>query len=316
MSKTDQCGWRYGKESYGYAKFMCPVDFPLDMNCGYDSFKENYEPSRGDPIEHILTALKKCEYSKHKPHVVGWRGILSKLMMFPYIKEDFKFIAWKHFGVIYLNGRASEEKIEEELNQSEKLKRMVYSGFKFEEVCTRSDELKYVERNVTENDNYYHVFYTSIGKIRVIAAAEMDCFDSKRNLDVELKVTGENTNSFKTRNYLQFKLLKFYCQSFLAGVPQIVVGFRDDNMMVNRIEILETLKIPRMVRKSGYWDPNICISFLECFLEWLIKVLPDSNNDDENSQPCYMVKYDDKRKFVVSECARELNDLVDNNVYF
>ena len=37
-------------------------------------------------------------------------------------------------------------------------------------------------------------------------------------------------------------------QSFLAGVPRIIVGFRDDAGVVKELRPLETMKIPRMVR--------------------------------------------------------------------
>ena len=50
------------------------------------------------------------------------------------------------------------------------------------------------------------------------------------------------------------KLLKFWVQSFLANVPTIVVGLRDDNGFLRAVETLETLKLPRLVRgKAGMW---------------------------------------------------------------
>jgi RAT1-interacting protein len=65
------------------------------------------------------------------------------------------------------------------------------------------------------------------------------------------------------------KLLKFWAQSFLLGVPRIVVGFRDQEGIVRRLEEVETAKIPSTVKKSGRgtWDGNICINFAAAFLE-------------------------------------------------
>jgi len=66
------------------------------------------------------------------------------------------------------------------------------------------------------------------------------------------------------------KLLKFWAQSFLAGVPKVVVGFRDDNGFVRSLETFDTLFMPRLVRgKPGMWDPIVCLRFLDEFLSWL-----------------------------------------------
>ena len=52
----------------------------------------------------------------------------------------------------------------------------------------------------------------------------------------------------------RYKLLKFWVQSFLANVPTIVVGFRDDNGFLRSVQTLETLTVPRLVRgKAGMW---------------------------------------------------------------
>lgn len=65
------------------------------------------------------------------------------------------------------------------------------------------------------------------------------------------------------------KLLKFWAQSFLLGVPTIIVGFRDQQGIVHRLEELDTASIPGKVKKvgKGSWDGNICINFAAAFLE-------------------------------------------------
>ena len=67
----------------------------------------------------------------------------------------------------------------------------------------------------------------------------------------------------------RFKLLKFWLQSFLAGVPTVVVGFRDDGGVVRELKVLETMSLPRIVRPKGWWDPTACINFGKAVLEWL-----------------------------------------------
>ena len=64
------------------------------------------------------------------------------------------------------------------------------------------------------------------------------------------------------------KLLKFWIQSFLLGVPNIILGFRSQNRILQRQEELETNHITGFVKKGrGIWDGNLCINFTAAFLE-------------------------------------------------
>lgn len=85
---------------------------------------------------------------------------------------------------------------------------------------------------------------------------------------VELKTSAEIRNDRDMLKY-ERKLLKFWAQSFLLGVPTIIVGFRDQEGIVHRLEELDTASIPGKVKKMGRrsWDGNICINFAATFLE-------------------------------------------------
>ena len=85
---------------------------------------------------------------------------------------------------------------------------------------------------------------------------------------VELKTSAEIANDKDMLKY-ERKLLKFWIQSFLLGVPKIIVGFRSQNGILQRLEELETKNIPGMVKRQGrgIWDGNLCINFTAAFLE-------------------------------------------------
>jgi RAT1-interacting protein len=87
-----------------------------------------------------------------------------------------------------------------------------------------------------------------------------------------LKTTRELTDQRSIKTFESKKLLKFWAQSFLLGVPRIVVGFRADrgNAVVSQ-QTLETMRIPAQVmeRGSNMWDGNVCINFTAKFLEFL-----------------------------------------------
>lgn len=65
------------------------------------------------------------------------------------------------------------------------------------------------------------------------------------------------------------KLLKFWAQSFLLGVPKIIVGFRSKEGILRRLEEVETKNLPGMMKQRGdnSWDGNICINFTASFLD-------------------------------------------------
>lgn len=71
------------------------------------------------------------------------------------------------------------------------------------------------------------------------------------------------------------KLMKFWIQSFLLGVPKIIVGFRDPNGILLRLEEMETAAIPGVVKRrgKGTWDGNMCINFTASFLDCKLPIL-------------------------------------------
>ena len=85
---------------------------------------------------------------------------------------------------------------------------------------------------------------------------------------VELKTSA---TPHSDRDILKYerKLLKFWIQSFLLGVPKIIVGFRSPDGVLESLEEMETAQIPGMVKAKGKgsWDGNVCINFTARWLE-------------------------------------------------
>lgn len=48
----------------------------------------------------------------------------------------------------------------------------------------------------------------------------------------------------------RFKLIKWWAQSFLIGIPRIVCGFRDDNGVVQTLQNYPVHEIPGIVKVS------------------------------------------------------------------
>ncbi|KAI9826826.1 MAG: decapping endonuclease targeting mRNA [Thelocarpon impressellum] len=163
---------------------------------------------------------------------------------------------------------------------------MSYWGYKFETLslisntwdATSREEIDNRENEIVNNHaQYCSVVRTGIGKAKMVIGGEVDAvWDSKpKDRDepinwVELKTSQEVQND---RDMMKFerKLLKFWIQSFLLGVPRIIVGFRSKDGILKRLEELETKSIPGNVKRKGKgtWDGNLCINFTSAFLDWL-----------------------------------------------
>jgi len=125
--------------------------------------------------------------------------------------------------------------------------------------------------------------------IRIALAAEIDCCkepaegqDPSLNDYVELK-TSRIVDSPKTaHSFKRYKLLKFWIQSFLAGVPRVVCGFRDDNGIVRDVKELQTQAIPSQA--EGKWDPWDCLNFAHELLRWVSSLLSKELNDEEGQE--------------------------------
>lgn len=67
---------------------------------------------------------------------------------------------------------------------------------------------------------------------------------------------------------LERKMLKWWIQSFLLGVPKIVVGFRSRDGVLTSVDELDTASIPASVQRRGRsWDGNTCINFCAALLD-------------------------------------------------
>lgn len=84
---------------------------------------------------------------------------------------------------------------------------------------------------------------------------------------VELKTSAQIRHN-RDRDKFERKLCKFWIQSFLLGVPKIIVGFRDQNGILQQLQDFDVPAIPDLVAAGGrQWDGNMCINFAAEFLE-------------------------------------------------
>ncbi|XP_058086909.1 NAD-capped RNA hydrolase DXO1 isoform X2 [Magnolia sinica] len=224
-----------------------------DLNEGFETFVEKKDlGSQG--FGDLLACIRNKNIPLQNIHFVTFRNNLNKIMATAYIKhEPWEMGVHKRNGVVYLDVHKLPERPQSDLDR-----RRCFWGYSFENLATEdsgstdADGLHHIDANV----EYCSVIKTKLGAHRIIMGAEMDCCDSTddgRRFYVELKTSRELDYHTEER-FEREKLLKFWIQSFLADVPFIVVGFRDDAGRLVRTERLRTKDITQRVKMKNYWQ--------------------------------------------------------------
>ncbi|KAF1813368.1 RAI1-domain-containing protein [Eremomyces bilateralis CBS 781.70] len=287
-------------------KYYYPPSLPSDLCAGFSTFQK-HDDSTDEHITSLLRSVMLHEQStrtRTNCDILTWRGMLTKILTTPFDRfSEFEMNATCFQGTIFIEENHAY-KVGQRIQQdrearqrggvsSERQDMMSFWGYKFETLSTIPDVWDKVSRDaiegresdIVENKSQYcSVVSTGIGGAKLVLGGEVDAVwdrkpdprpeDGQEGIQgtrwVELK-TAEQPSSDKDMVKFERKLLKFWAQSFLLGVPKIIVGFRNKDGMLVSLEELETQSIPGNVRRVGKrtWDGNICINFTAAFLEFL-----------------------------------------------
>jgi len=146
----------------------------------------------------------------------------------------------------------------------------MYWGYKFEQYATKSR--KEDEETVNTNCAFCSVVKTRFDNHKILMVGEVDCSENGHvglpNY-IELKTSKVMVSDKDNYNFMKFKMLKFWVQSFLIGVPKVIVGFRDDKGIVQKVEEFPVATIPKKLKGKNAWNPNTLFHFFNEFLQWL-----------------------------------------------
>lgn len=273
---------------------------PADLSKGFETFR-NLDDTADDHLDGLLQALVHYEGQKRaklETDFVTWRGMMTKIMVTPFSNFD----SWEMNATRFQDTIFIEENHGKKLDSRAEQYRQVpvrgamsqdlmsYWGYKFESISLLNQHWCFTDRTevdsrediqVSNYAQYCSIVRTGFGKSKMVIGGEVDAVLDVRNPEpggqnnwVELKTTAELVNE-KEQNKYERKLMKFWAQSFLLGVPNIVVGFRDQQGWLRRLEQLDTQGIPDKILKSSrrMWDGQTCINFTSAVLEWLKEVI-------------------------------------------
>lgn len=258
-------------------KRLINEEIGADLNEGFDTFIEKKDlGSQG--FGDLLATIRNKNIPLQNMHFVTYRNNLNKILGAAYLKhEPWEMGVHKRNGVVYLDVHKLPERPQSELDR-----RRCYWGYSFETLATEDPRRADGEpiHHVDANVEYCSVIKTKLGAHRILMGAEMDCCDSTdegRRFYVELKTSRELDYHTEER-FEREKLLKFWIQSFLAGVPFIVVGYRDDGGRLVRTERLKTKDITHRVKMKNYWQGGVCLAFADEVLCWLYGTVKENED--------------------------------------
>lgn len=257
-----------------------------DLNIGIEKVKrKKYEETRLEKLDRLLEWILHNAYKFHTNESKGkplkclstdfmcFRGLLTELMCTPYeSREGWIICATKYCGTIYLCAYDTPSRIAQKENETETQKKMCSWGYKFEQYMTDGGDLN---EAVDENVEYCCVLRSRLGNQSLVYGAEVDGADpelyqtphSDLSAFVELKTSKELVLDRDYNTLHRFKLIKWWAQSKLVGIPRVVAGFRDQDGVVNSLKTFSVEEIPSIGK--DYWQPNIMFNFLDQFLNFV-----------------------------------------------
>ncbi|KID72892.1 Protein RAI1, partial [Metarhizium brunneum ARSEF 3297] len=286
-------------------KYYYTPQLGADLSKGFEKFQK-LDDSGDEHLDSLLKTILAHERETGKKidaNVVTWRGMMTKIMAALFEQQDgFEMNATLYQNCIFIeeNNEYKRQSRAKENHRGPRrgppLEVMQYWGYKFETLSTlpkiwAETSREYIENRenqiVNNKEQYCSVVRTGIGKTVLCLGGENTTLTRKPVWDskpqpgqpinwVELKTTAEIRSDHDMDNFHR-KLMKFWIQSFLLGVPKIIVGFRTRDGILMDVKDIETHNIPQTVnsRQGARWNADMCVNFAGEFLEFLQSTIND-----------------------------------------
>ncbi|XP_071964149.1 decapping and exoribonuclease protein-like [Antedon mediterranea] len=261
-----------------------------DLRRGYKQFEEH---DLNEGLDNIMKwILKKRDLFKLEPtnskiksldkDFVGCRGHFTKIMCTPYLnKEEWIMAVTLYRGTYYINQVATEEKKDYLKKMSGEEKEIAYWGYKFEQYMTSVDGKEPPNTNEALNNNeaYFSVVQSDINDHSLMYSGEVDCCTDVQlqppSNYVELKTykVFDPTDEKENNKFKRYKLSRWWAQSYLLGIPTIMVGFRNEKGIVQNVERYPTIELPEKAKQNKIWCPEVCMHFCDSFLKHVKKLV-------------------------------------------
>ncbi|KAK4301701.1 hypothetical protein Pmani_026172 [Petrolisthes manimaculis] len=259
-----------------------------DLNVSYDkTIKKNIQDTKQEKLDRLLdwilnnTSKFHTEQSKGQPlqclstDFVCFRGLLTELLCTPYEnREGWIICATRFRDTVYLCAYETPEKQAQRQTETDMQKKMCSWGYKFEQYMIDGSD---ITEGVNENEEYCCVVRSRLESHSLVYGAEVDGADPSlyktphRDLSafIELKTSKEVTSERDQNNMNRYKLKKWWSQSYLVGIPNVICGLRDVEGTVHTLQMYKVQDMPQLGK--SHWRPHIMMNFVNKFLEFVKK---------------------------------------------
>ena len=261
---------------------------PSSLATGFSDFVSKRD-DKAKAEQCLLAAVERYTEQTSRAHFVTYRNNLNKLLATLHCPNDDWCIGLKRLADRrwLLSVRDTPRRRAQESNEQ---KLQSYFGYRFEALCTGHDPAKPVDAN----DEYVGLFNCKLGDHRLAVAAEIDCVDDS-GAYIELKTNKLLASKRLVGTFERFKMFKFWVQSYLVGVPKVIVGFRDEDEL-RKLQAFDTLELPGLAAAGAKgrpsWRPQACLGFADAVLRWLRAALDAADGDS------YVVTYDPEARAI------------------
>ncbi|XP_022823605.1 decapping nuclease DXO homolog [Spodoptera litura] len=245
---------------------------------------------------------------------ITYRRTLISVMTSVYTREPISIVASLLKKGIYLCSVNTAQDLQNHNPTAQNAKFCAW-GYKFEQYmlsdipCMQPN----VKKPVVENEEFSMYYSSQLGKHRLFYGAQIDGMLATRtapgppntddvninlgylrsNKFVELKTNREIHNKRQEQNFKRYKMIRCWCQCYLAGLKGLLVGYRNDDGIIQRVQWFDTEDIVKYC--GDEWNPQVAIDYLVYFLNYVencFKSLKDTPGDLFASKEPLTLKFD------------------------
>ncbi|XP_026481244.1 decapping and exoribonuclease protein-like [Ctenocephalides felis] len=276
----------------------CMTNIGFNLNNGINQTVHKDEKAHEEKLDHLLKFIVYNRKQLCSPaattnlinfDIVCFRGLLTKLMCTPFEnREGWNILAQNWKGTTYLCAWESEKSKMKRLKDIKYQRKFMSWGYKFEQFLLSSSPQRKPDITipVIESEEFCCVFKSKLDDLRLFYGAEMDGINTTnlyfnfKDLDkaqfVELKTNRIITTENQSRNFKKIKSMKWWCQSFLVGIDEILCGCRDDNGILLEIKPYKVKDIPK--NNDNFWSATDCMNFCKEVLYFMQKIARTHQN--------------------------------------
>ncbi|XP_064077062.1 decapping nuclease DXO homolog [Vanessa tameamea] len=271
--------------------------------------------------EYINTTYKILDFITYR------RTLISVICSAFGVSESLTIRACLFRGTIYLCSVENADELLRRKSLTKDEEKYCAWGYKFEQyiLSDQPNLTPNIEKPVIENEEFSLFYFTTLGNLKLLYGAQIDALlakesttenpksnDFETNLNylrsnkfAELKTNKEIQNIRQERNFKRYKLLRCWCQCILADLSGLLVGFRNDQGEVQRLQWFDTQDIVMYCKNQ--WNPQQALNFLHYFLSYVKDSFEPYRNQTEPVALQFVMDTD--KKITVDECN---NDILPN----